>query len=169
VDTVERLDKQEWSPVQPSAEDSVKVMTIHAAKGLEVRQRLRSRHGEGIAPKHPYPAQPAERGKSMDFELRGDAKILPTFDGVLSRFKQDLQAQEEYEERRTAYVAMTRARRRLFCTGAHWYGENINAKEGGRFLRELAEWVQAERHGTFDPEPTSTRRRTRSLGTASGS
>ena len=46
---------------------------------------------------------------------------------------------------------MTRARKRLFCTGAHWYGENINAKEGGKFLRELAAWVQADRHGTFDP------------------
>ena len=35
VDAVENLDKQEWSPVQPSEEDSVKVMTIHQAKGLE--------------------------------------------------------------------------------------------------------------------------------------
>ena len=35
VDAVEALDKQEWAPVQPSDEDSVKVMTIHVAKGLE--------------------------------------------------------------------------------------------------------------------------------------
>ena len=151
VDTVERLDKQEWSPVQPSAEDSVKVMTIHAAKGLEFDNVFVPGMAKGLLPSTRIQHNPAERGKSMDFELRGDAKILPTFDGVLSHFKQDLQAQEEYEERRTAYVAMTRARRRLFCTGAHWYGENINAKEGGKFLRELAEWVQELRHGTFDP------------------
>ncbi len=151
VDTVERMDKQEWSPVQPSAEDSVKVMTIHAAKGLEFDNVFVPGMAKGLLPSTRIQHNPAERGKSMDFELRGDAKILPKFDGVLSHFKQDLQAQEEYEERRTAYVAMTRARRRLFCTGAHWYGENMNAKEGGKFLRELAEWVQAERHGTFDP------------------
>ena len=151
VDTVERMDKQEWSPVQPSAEDSVKVMTIHAAKGLEFDNVFVPGMAKGLLPSTRIQHNPAERGKSMDFELRGDAEILPTFDGVLSHFKQDLQAQEEYEERRTAYVAMTRARRRLFCTGAHWYGENINAKEGGRFLRELAEWVQEVRHGTFDP------------------
>ena len=35
IEAVERLDKQEWAPVQPSDADSVKVMTIHVAKGLE--------------------------------------------------------------------------------------------------------------------------------------
>src|SRR5262249_47796531 len=35
VSMVESLDREEWSPVQPSAENSVKVMTIHQAKGLE--------------------------------------------------------------------------------------------------------------------------------------
>ena len=58
VDTVERMDKQEWSPVQPSAEDSVKVMTIHAAKGLEFDNVFVPGHGEGVAPEHADPAQP---------------------------------------------------------------------------------------------------------------
>lgn len=151
VDTVERLDKQEWSPVQPSGEDSVKVMTIHAAKGLEFENVFVPGMAKGLLPSNRIQHNPAERGKSMDFELRGDAKILPKFDGVLSHFKADLQTQEEHEERRTAYVALTRARRRVFCTGAHWYGENINAKEGGAFLRELARWVQEVRHGSWDP------------------
>jgi DNA helicase-2/ATP-dependent DNA helicase PcrA len=151
VDTVERLDKQEWSPVQPSTDDSVKVMTIHAAKGLEFDNVFVPGMARGLLPSTRIQHNPAERGKSMDFELRGDATILPRFDGVLSHFKQDLQAQEEHEERRTAYVALTRARRRLFCTGAHWYGENINAKEGGKFLKELADWLQEVRHGTWDP------------------
>ena len=35
VDAVEALEKEEWEPVQPSDDDSVKVMTIHQAKGLE--------------------------------------------------------------------------------------------------------------------------------------
>ena len=151
VDTVERLDKPEWAPVQPSAEDSVKVMTIHAAKGLEFETVFVPGLAKGLLPSTRIQHNPAERAKSMDFELRGDAKILPTYDGVLSHFKQALQAQEEHEERRTAYVALTRARRRLYCTGAHWYGENINAKEGGKFLRELAEWVHETRHASFDP------------------
>ncbi len=151
VDAVERLDKQEWAPVQPSAEDSVKVMTIHAAKGLEFETVFVPGLAKGLLPSTRIQHNPAERPKSMDFELRGDAQILPKYDGVLSHFKSALQAQEEHEERRTAYVALTRARRRLYCTGAHWYGENINAKEGGKFLKELADWVHETRHATFDP------------------
>ena len=35
---------------------------------------------------------PAERARSLDFELRGDAAILPAYDGNLSAFKQALKA-----------------------------------------------------------------------------
>ena len=73
-----RLDKQEWAPVQPSDEDSVKVMTIHVGEGPRVRPRVRARHGARAAARTRRIQQnPAERGKSLDFELRGDAAILP--------------------------------------------------------------------------------------------
>jgi len=151
VDAVENLDKQEWSPVQPSEEDSVKVMTIHVAKGLEFDHVFVPGLAKGLLPNTTIQHNPAERGKSMDFELRGDAAYLPRYDGNLSAFKKDLQKQEEYEERRTAYVAMTRARRTLHVTGAHWYAENLRAKEAGPFLRELKDWVLETRHATWDP------------------
>ena len=151
VDTVESLDKQEWSPVQPSEEDSVKVMTIHVAKGLEFDHVFVPGLAKGLLPNTTIQHNPAERGKSMDFELRGDASYLPRYDGNLSAFKKELQQQEEYEERRTAYVAMTRARKTLHVTGAHWYGENLRAKEAGPFLRELKDWVVETRHATWDP------------------
>jgi DNA helicase II / ATP-dependent DNA helicase PcrA len=151
VDTVESLDKQEWSPVQPSEDDSVKVMTIHVAKGLEFDHVFVPGLAKGLLPNMTIQHNPAERGKSMDFELRGDAAYLPKYDGNLSAFKKDLQKQEEFEERRTAYVAMTRARRTLHVTGAHWYGENLRAKEAGPFLRELKDWVMETKHATWDP------------------
>ena len=151
VDAVENLDKQEWSPVQPSDEDSVKVMTIHVAKGLEFDHVFVPGLAKGLLPNTTIQHNPAERGKSMDFELRGDAAYLPRYDGNLSAFKKDLQKQEEYEERRTAYVALTRARRTLHVTGAHWYAENLRAKEAGPFLRELKDWVIETRHATWDP------------------
>ena len=151
VDAVEKLDKQEWSPVQPSEEDSVKVMTIHVAKGLEFDHVFVPGLAKGLLPNTTIQHNPAERGKSMDFELRGDASYLPRYDGNLSAFKKDLKQQEEYEERRTAYVAMTRARRTLHVTGAHWYAENLRAKEAGPFLRELKDWVMETRHASWDP------------------
>ena len=151
VDAVENLDKQEWSPVQPSEEDSVKVMTIHVAKGLEFDHVFVPGLANGLLPNTTIQHNPAERGKSMDFELRGDASYLPRYDGNLSAFKKDLKKQEEYEERRTAYVAMTRARRTLHVTGAHWYAENLRAKEAGPFLRDLKDWVMETKHATWDP------------------
>ena len=140
VDQVEQLDKQEWAPVQPSDEDSVKIMTIHVAKGLEFDHVFVPGVAHGLLPNPTIPQNPAERGKSLDFELRGDAAILPRYDGNLSRFKDELRAQEIIEERRTAYVAITRARRTLWVSGAHWYAENMKAKGPSLFLDELADW-----------------------------
>jgi DNA helicase II / ATP-dependent DNA helicase PcrA len=85
---------------------------------------------------------PAERGKSLDFELRGDAAILPVFKGNLKQFWFALRQYEEMEERRTAYVALTRAKHRLMVTGAHWYGEGQSAKAPSAFLEELFAWAE---------------------------
>ena len=140
IEAVERLDKQEWAPVQPSDADSVKVMTIHVAKGLEFDHVFVPGFAHEILPNPKVPQNPAERGKSLDFELRGDADILPRYDGNLSAFRDALKAQEIIEERRTAYVALTRARRTLDASGAYWYGDNIYPKKESRFLNELMAW-----------------------------
>jgi DNA helicase-2/ATP-dependent DNA helicase PcrA len=140
VDTVEAGEKQEWSPVQPSTENSVKVMTIHQAKGLEFGTVFVPGMARDLLPNLMVQQNPAERGKSMDFELRGDAAILPTFKGNFRQFWLALRDYEEMEERRTCYVALTRARRRLFATGAHWYGEGEKPKDDSKFFEELASW-----------------------------
>ena len=140
VDAVEALDKPDWAPVQPSEEDSVKVMTIHVAKGLEFDHVFVPGVAHGNLPNPTIPQNPAERGKSLDFELRGDAAVLPTFDGNVSRFKDALAAQEIIEERRTAYVALTRARTTLHVTGSFWYGDNVMPRKPSRFLNELMAW-----------------------------
>jgi DNA helicase II / ATP-dependent DNA helicase PcrA len=143
VDAVEALDKEEWEPVQPSDEDAVKVMTIHQAKGLEFDHVFVPGVAAGLMPSKRIQQNPAERGYSLDFELRGDAAILPRFDGVLSHFKRDLQTQEVIEERRTMYVALTRARRTLWVSASQWYGENVRAKGPSEFFDDLAEWGRA--------------------------
>jgi DNA helicase-2/ATP-dependent DNA helicase PcrA len=143
VEAVEKLDKQEWAPVQPSDADSVKVMTIHVAKGLEFDHVFVPGFAHGTLPNPAIPQNPAERGKSLDFELRGDADILPRYDGNLSRFRDALRAQEIVEERRTAYVALTRARRTLQISGAFWYGDNAWPKKPSAFLDELLDWGES--------------------------
>ena len=140
VDSVERLEREEWAPVQLSDDYAVKVMTIHVAKGLEFDHVFVPGVANGRMPSKRIQQNPAERGKSLDFELRGDAAILPRFDGILSHFKEALQRQEIIEERRTMYVALTRARKSLWVSASEWYGENINAKGPSEFFRELADW-----------------------------
>jgi DNA helicase-2/ATP-dependent DNA helicase PcrA len=151
VQLVEASDRQEWSPVQPSSAESVKVMTIHQAKGLEFDTVFVPGLARGILPDLTIQHNPAERGKSIDFELRGDAAILPAFDGNLSKYKEALREQELIEERRTCYVALTRARRRLFASAAHWYGDDVQKpKPPGQFLEELGKWGDETGLATVD-------------------
>ena len=153
ADVVEQAERQEWSPVQPSNEDSVKAMTVHQAKGLEFDTVFVPGLADGLLPDMGIQQNPAERGYSLDFDLRGDRDVLPVFDGVLKTFKEDLRRQEEFEERRTCYVALTRARKRLFVTGAHWYGEGVYPKRPSILFEELAAWADDTGSAVVDRGP----------------
>lgn len=154
VELVEATEATEWSPVQPSDEDSVKVMTIHQAKGLEFDTVFVPGLARGILPDPRVQQNPAEKGWSLDFDLRGDRDILPAFDRNLRQFWLALRDQALVEERRTCYVALTRARKRLFVTGAHWYGDEVaSPKAASPFLEELAAWGQETGAAAVDRGP----------------
>ncbi len=157
VAVVEDAERQEWSPVQPSDADSVKVMTIHQAKGLEFDTVFVPGMARDVLPNNRLQHNPATKGKSLDFELRGDRDVLPRYTGGnLRDFWRELKDQELIEERRTCYVALTRARKRLSCTGAHWYGEGETVKKPSVFFDELADWGEATGDASVDrgPEPS---------------
>jgi DNA helicase-2/ATP-dependent DNA helicase PcrA len=153
VAVVQDAERQEWSPVQPSDADSVKVMTIHQAKGLEFDTVFVPGMARDVLPNNRLQHNPAEKGKSLDFQLRGDAEVLPQFAGNLREFWRRLKDQELIEERRTCYVALTRARQRLFCSGANWYGDGENAKKPSEFFEELAEWGESTGDAPVDRGP----------------
>jgi DNA helicase-2/ATP-dependent DNA helicase PcrA len=90
--------------------DAILVMTIHQAKGLEFEAVFVPGLVEGRLP---------QSGRSPRFELP------PTVLEPLVRGREDVVA----EERRLLYVAMTRARQRLYLTRASHY-------EGGRRWRD---------------------------------
>jgi len=90
--------------------DAIQVMTIHQAKGLEFDAVFVPGLVEGRLP---------QSGRSPRFELP------PTVLEPLVRGREDVVA----EERRLLYVAMTRARQRLYLTRASHY-------EGGRRWRD---------------------------------
>jgi DNA helicase-2/ATP-dependent DNA helicase PcrA len=146
-------DDREFNPVQPSDDDSVKVMTVHAAKGLEFDTVFVPGLARALFPDDRVQQNPSRKGSSLDVELRRDRDLLPAFDGNMAAFWRALKDQEVFEERRTAYVALTRAKQRLYASSAWWYGERLRASQTGKFFAELAAWGGRSENATvtFDP------------------
>ncbi|MCW2549239.1 MAG: UvrD/REP helicase, partial [Mycobacterium sp.] len=108
----------------PSAADAVKLMTVHAAKGLEWDVVAVPGLSKGVFPgarrSSPWPW----RAEAVPGELRGDRDDLPVWTDPTpagcNRYIADVKANEAFEERRLAYVAVTRAREVLLCSGFWW-------------------------------------------------
>ncbi|MFN2388058.1 MAG: ATP-dependent helicase [Actinomycetota bacterium] len=123
---------------QPQQDDAVKLMTIHQAKGLEFDVVFIPGMAKGIFPNDRVEDNPFKSMTELPYTLREDRSFLPSFDKVMSRFEQALKERAMEEERRLAYVALTRARKVLRLSAAHWYGECATPSPRGRFFEELA-------------------------------
>lgn len=160
------LREAEWRDnLSPRSEDpepgTVQVLTIHGSKGLEwdhvVVPRL-------VADE--LPAKPREGTIGwlslgvLPYDLRGDSSELPVFAwrGAESRkdllerrdaYSAEVAAHLEREERRLAYVAVTRARHRLLLTGSFWAGQ-ARPRAVSPFLVPLIE------RGILPPVPEAT-------------
>ncbi len=138
---------EEPAPVE-GAGDAIQVMTIHQAKGLEFEAVFVPGLVEGRLP---------QSGRSPRFELP------PTVLEPLVRGREDVVA----EERRLLYVAMTRARRRLYLTSAAHYDGGRRWRQS-RFLAEVkaaGPRVVLEREIPACPEPAAGASARRAEGT----
>ncbi len=122
LETMESEPAEELDAARLSGEDAVTLVTVHRAKGLEwdtvaipaaVRNNFPSKSGAFPDPyRFPYQLPP---------ELRLDSTIadLPEDEDGRKAFFRAGHARQEW---RVAYVAVTRAKRRLLVSGAYWYG-----------------------------------------------
>ncbi len=155
--------------------DTVKLMTVHAAKGLQWPLVAVPGLSGGRYPVFPTRARESggwvRQEHQLPFPLRGDAAGLPTLDDVdkesLARFADADEARHRLEERRLAYVAVTRASFALLCTG-HWWGHaNASKRSPSPFLEEIrdacengagrvARWAPAPEEGERNPQTVET-------------
>ena len=127
----------------------VQLLTVHAAKGLEWDMVVVAGMNEGG-----FPARSRTGGAwltdpgTLPYPLRGDHARLPQLRSAGVGDQSELAARvEEFiaegrevdlaEERRLAYVAVTRARQVLACHGYRW-GGGVRPLEPSRFLVEIA-------------------------------
>ncbi|MFZ4894133.1 UvrD-helicase domain-containing protein [Plantibacter sp. Mn2098] len=128
---------------------AVQLLTVHGSKGLEWDHVAVPRLVAGELPAAPRDGLGWVSLGKLPYDFRGDASELPRlawqgvesqqeFDHLLPDFKQALRDRSLDEERRLAYVAVTRARFELLLTGSFW-STGKTPRKPSPYLQELAE------------------------------
>ena len=148
-------------------EGAVQILTAHAAKGLEWDVVSVAGLARGVWPGSARSSDHYLMGMGvLPFPLRGDSLGLPRFDlsaaqdqkdvaGALTAFRRAWREHDEREERRLAYVAVTRPRRLLLCS-AYWWGDGVKRPRGPSVFLDEIRATCLEGAGVVDvwtPEP----------------
>ncbi len=125
----------------PSEANSVKLLTVHRAKGLEWDVVFLPGVSAKVFPSAQGRSRWPSSASELPWPLRGDYVDLPKVREVSSKGLRDYveacKAHELQEERRLGYVAVTRPRHELVVS-CHWWGPEQKRRRGpSEFFTEL--------------------------------
>lgn len=153
--TTEEEASDELDSARLSGEDAVTLVTIHRAKGLEWDTVAIPTVTAGNFPSTSQMfANPLKFSEHVPAGLRIDSVL----DGIpldVEAYTSHLRASHNQQEWRVAYVGVTRAKRRLYISGAYWYGSPEPAKNP---KKPSPLWELVNQHtGTMPtlPEPST--------------
>lgn len=132
----------------PSEAESVKLLTIHKSKGLEWPTVFVPLVSGTIFPSTRGRGRWTTSAQTLPVALRGDAASLPDIDDWTPAANKEFMAADRadalMEERRLAYVAYTRAARRLVISG-HWWGRTQQKPLGpSPFLIDTRDFLERQ-------------------------
>lgn len=145
----EAVRRDDLSPRKEKPEKgAVQLLTIHGAKGLEWDYVVIPRMVVDELPAKPRDSSGWTSFGALPYEFRGDSESLAVFDWRHAESRKDLltkyaefsagvKRRHELEERRLAYVAVTRARHALLLSGSFWSSQT-GARAPSSYLVELA-------------------------------
>ncbi len=150
LDRAERLD--EFAPrTEPPEADVVQLLTIHGSKGLEWDAVAVVRGVEEELPARLQDGRGWLGFGVLPYPFRGDRDWLPAFGwrdheaqtqqalkAALEGYTDGIRLRHLAEERRLAYVAVTRAREHLLLSASPWAGTK-KPRAVSRFVREIAD------------------------------
>jgi DNA helicase-2/ATP-dependent DNA helicase PcrA len=148
LDTAEERERGLEVEVAEPDGSRVQLMTVHAAKGLEWDVVVVAGLTRGVFPVDGQPvADWTKQASTLPFPLRGDRTELPELrwaaagdqvaaHELLGGFREACKARGALEERRLAYVAVTRARDLLLCSG-YWWDQAVKPRGPSDLLTDL--------------------------------
>ena len=160
LDHAEETDELMPRP-EPPEPGVVQLLTIHGSKGLEWDAVAVVRLVENELPKAPRTVAGWLGFGVLPYALRGDRDALPRLGWgfadddadlapAIEAFREADREHQEREERRLAYVAVTRARSDLLLTGSHWAGQR-DPRQPSRYLHEMFAALGTESIEASDP------------------